>query len=163
VSDLLHLWPALFVLCIWILVPFIIVRVGGWSLLAKVYLAQGSDTLDGERWRFQSIQMRWATNYNNCVTVRTNALGLGFSVLSLFRLGHPPLLIPWSDITVHKVKRSRFFPSLIEFRFRLAPSIPIRVNNKLFSKIQASSDKYCPDFRNISPQIESPSSAAMGT
>ena len=156
-TDFLHLWPALFVVCIWILVPIIIARVGGWALLAKVYLAQGSNTLDGESWKFQSIQIRWATNYNNCVTVRVNPLGLGFSVIFLFRIDHPPLLIPWSDITVHRVKRSRFFPSLVELRFRLAPSIPIKVNNKLFSKIQVSSDQYCPDFRNISAPIESPS------
>jgi hypothetical protein len=163
VSDFLHLWPALFVAFIWILVSFIISRVGGWSLLAKVYLAQGSNTLDGESWRFQSIQMRWATNYGNCVTVRAIPLGLGFSVLFLFRIGHPPLLIPWSDITVHRVKRSRFFPSWIEFRFRLDPSIPIRVSNKLFSKIRVSSHKYCPDFRDISPPLDSPSSARIGT
>ena len=151
-SDFLYLWPALLVVCIWIMVSFIISRVGGWSLLAKVYLAQESNTLDGETWKFQSVQMRWATNYNNCVTVRAGPLGLSFSVLFLFRMWHRPLLIPWSDITAHRVKRSRFFPSLIEFRFRLAPSSPIRVNNKLFSKIQVSSEKYSPNFRDISAE-----------
>lgn len=149
-SDLFHWWPALFVPFIWILVSFIISRVGGWSLLARVYLAQ-ADTLDGDSWRFQSIQMRWGTNYGNCVTVRADPLGLGLSVLFLLRLGHPPLLIPWPDITMVTVKKFRFFPSWIEFRFRLEPSIPIRINNKLFSKILNSSDKYYPDFRRISP------------
>ena len=81
-SDLFHWWPALFVPFIWILVSFIISRVGGWSLLARVYLAQ-ADTLDGDSWRFQSIQMRWGTNYGNCVTVRADPLGLGLSVLFL--------------------------------------------------------------------------------
>ena len=74
--------------------------------------------------------MRRATNYGNCVTVKANPLGLGFSVPFLFRIGHPPLLIAWSDITTHRVRRRRFFPSLIELRFRLEPSIPVRVNNK---------------------------------
>jgi hypothetical protein len=65
--------------------------VGGWALLAKVYLTQDSTTLDGETWKYQSIQMRWGTNYGNCVTVRANPLGLGLSVLFLF--GH--VLIIW--------------------------------------------------------------------
>jgi hypothetical protein len=148
VRNLFHWWPALFLPLTWILVSFIISRVGGWSLLAKVYLTQ-ADTLDGDSWKFQSIQMRWGTNYGNCVTVSANPLGLGLSVLFLFRLGHPPLLIPWSDITMVMVKKSRFFLSWIEFRFRLEPSIPIRINNMLFSKILNSSDKYYPDFRRI--------------
>jgi hypothetical protein len=160
VSDFILFWPVLFAPSIWILVTFIISRVGGWSLLAKAYLAQ-ANTLDGESWRFQSIQMRWATNYGNCVTVRANPLGLGLSVLWLLRIAHPPLLIPWSDITIHRVRRNRFFPSLIEFRFRLQPSVPIRVNNKLFSKILDSSDKYYPDFRRISPPVESHSSTRI--
>ncbi len=159
-SDFILLWPVLFAPSIWILVTFIISRMGGWSLLSKVYLAQ-ANTLDGESWRFQSIQMRWATNYGNCVTVKTDPLGLGLSVIWVLRIGHPPLLIPWSDITIHPLKRSRFFPSLIEFRFRLQPSIPIRVNNKLFSKILDSSDKYYPDFRRISPPLGSYSSAGI--
>jgi hypothetical protein len=148
VNDFAQWWPALFVPSIFILVSFLIARIGGWSLLARVYPAQ-SDTLDGETWRFQSIQMRWSTNYGNCVTVRTNPLGLGFSVLFLLRLGHPPLLIPWSDITVHRRKRSRFFPSWVELRFRLEPSVPIRVNDKLFAKIMKASERYSPDFGRL--------------
>jgi hypothetical protein len=142
----------------WILVSLIISRVSGWALLARLYFAQDSITLDGESWRFQSIQMRWATNYGNCVTVKANPLGLGLSVLWLLRIGHPPLLIPWSDISIHGVRRSRFFPSLTEFRFRLDPSIPIRINNKLFSKILDSSDRYYPEFHQIYSQLGRPSS-----
>jgi len=160
VSDFTLLWPVLFAPSIWILVTFIISRMGGWSLLAKAYLTQ-ANTLDGESWRFQSIHMRWGTNYNNCVTVRANALGLGLSVIWLLRIGHPPLLIPWSDITIYRVKRSRFFPSWIEFRFRLEPSIPIRVNKKLFSKILDSSDIYYPSLRPISSPVDSQCSARI--
>jgi len=156
VNDYLQLWPALFVPSIWILVSFVIARMGGWSLLAKVYPAQGPSTLDGETWRFQSIQMRWATNYGNCVTIRANPFGLGFSVLFLLRIGHPSLLIPWSDITVHRLRRSRFFPSLVEFRFRLEPSVPIRLNDKLFSKIMKASERYSPDFGRLPLPSDTP-------
>ena len=149
-SDFLHWWPALFLPFMWVLVSWIISRAGGWALLGKVYLAQDSITSDGETWKFQSLQMRWGINYGNCVTVRANPLGLGLSVLWLLRIGHPPLLIPWADITIHRVRRSRFFPPWIEFRFRLDPSIPIRMSDKLFSKVLDSSDRYHPQFRHIS-------------
>ena len=160
--DFFHLWPALFVPFVWILVSFVIARIGGWSRLAKVYPAQ-ANTLDGESWRFQSILMRWATGYNNCVTVGANPLGLGLSVLFLLRIGHPPLLFPWSDIAIRRVKKSLFFPAMIEFRFRLEASIPIRVHNKLFLKIMNSSERYYPDFGRLSPPPDSPSSARIST
>lgn len=157
-SDFLYWWPAVLVPAGWILVCLIISRVGGWALLAKVYLEQNSITLDGEICKFQSIQMRWATNYGNCVAIRANPMGLGLSLLWLLRIGHPPLLIPWSDITIRRVRRSRFFPSLVEFRFRLEPSIPVRISNKLSLKIFDSSDKYYPEFRRMSTQLGSASS-----
>jgi hypothetical protein len=157
-SDFLYWWPALLVPPVWILVCWIISRISGWALLEKAYPAQDAASLDGETWRFQSIQMRWATNYGNCVTVKTNSLGLGLSVLWLLRLGHPPLLIPWADITIHRVRRSRFFPALVEFSFRLEPSVPVRVSNKLFMKILGSSDRYYPELRRISLQLDISSS-----
>jgi hypothetical protein len=156
-SDFLYWWPIVLVPIGWFSVCWIISRVGGWAWLAKAYPAQNSTLMEGESWRFQSIQMRWASNYGNCVTVRANSMGLGLSVLWLLRFGHPPLLIPWSDITVHRVRRSRFFPSLVEFRFRSEPSVPVRIYNKLFLKILASSDRYYPNFRQISAQIAPPS------
>ena len=152
-----HWWPAVLMAAGWVLICWITSRVGGWALLAKVYPAQDSNALDGESWRFQSIQVRWAANYGNCVTFKANPLGLDFPVLWLLRIGHPALLIPWSDIINHRLRRSRFFPSFIEFRFRLEPSIPIRVMNKLFLKILDSSDRFHPHFRHISPQHEGPS------
>lgn len=157
-SDFFYWWPAILVPGGWISVCWIISRIGGWALLAKAYPAQYAASLDGETHRFQSIQMRWATNYGNCVTVRTNSLGIGLSVLWLLRIGHPPMLIPWSDITIQKVRRSRFFSPLIEFRFRLEPSVPVRINNKLFLKILNSSDRYYPQLRHISLQLEISSS-----
>ena len=73
--------------------------------------------------------MRWGTNYGNCLTVGAGYQGLYLSVLFLFRSGHPPLLIPWSDISV-RTEKGRWF-SWTEFRFSRAPSIPLRVSERL--------------------------------
>lgn len=156
-SDFLYWWPVVLVPGGWISVCWIISRISGWVILAKAYPAQDSSTLDGETWRFQSIQMRWATNYGNCVTFRANPTGLGLSALWLLRFGHPPLFIPWPDISIQRIRRGRFFPSLVEFRFRSEPSVPVRISNKFFLKILDSSDRYYPNFRQISAQIDTPS------
>ncbi len=158
VSDFLYWWPAVLVPAGWISVCFMISKLGGWASLAKVYLAPDTTTMDGASWRLQSIQMRWATNYGNCVTVRATPLGLGLSVIWLLRLGHPPLFMPWSDVVIHRRRKSRFSPSMVELRFRSEPSIPVRVSNTLFLKILDSADRYYPELRPIYLRLDIPSS-----
>jgi len=38
-------------------------------------------------------------SYNNCVTIGVTDAGLYLAPFLLFRFLHPPLLIPWRDIT----------------------------------------------------------------
>jgi hypothetical protein len=45
-------------------------------------------------------------NYGLCLTVVVGSAGLYLKVVPLFRLGHPPLLIPWADI--HGLREKRF-------------------------------------------------------
>ena len=111
----------------WIGVGLLIARIGGWAALAAAYSHSGE--FQGERLRFQTAQMRWGTNYGGCLTIGANHRGLFLSVLFLFRIGHPPLFIPWTDISVSDPK-GRWF-SYVELRFRRAPSIPLRVSEQL--------------------------------
>ena len=111
----------------WILVSHLVARIGGWTVLSTFYRL--SSPFDGERWRFQSGEMRWKVGYNSCLTLGVNASGVYLSVFFLFRLGHPPLFIPWADISV-KEKKGLVF-TYAEFRFRQAPTIPLRVRERL--------------------------------
>ena len=112
---------------VWIGIGLLISRVGGWAALATVYGHSGE--FRGDCLRFQSARMRWGTNYGNCLTVGANPLGLYLSVLLIFRIGHPPLFIPWMDISISEQK-GRWFNSVV-LRFRRAPSIPLQVSQQL--------------------------------
>jgi hypothetical protein len=78
--------------------------------------------------------MRLGTNYGNCVRVGVNQSGLHLSVGFLFRIGHPPLFIPWSDISM-KEKRGLFFLKQVELRFARCSSIPIVISQRLMNRI----------------------------
>jgi hypothetical protein len=78
--------------------------------------------------------MRLGMNYGSCVNVGVNQNGLYLSVVFLFRLGHPPLFIPWPDISATK-KRGFFFFKLVELRFAKCPRIPFVISQRLMDKI----------------------------
>lgn len=110
---------------------FLIGRISGWATLANFYRFSGE--FMGERWQFQSAQMRWKLGYNNCLTIGVNETGLYLSVFFLFRVGHPTLFIPWTEISTNKKKG--YFRTYMEFRFKQAPAIPFLVTERLGQRI----------------------------
>lgn len=68
----------------------------GWGRLAARYRTEAAGT--GRAFRFVSGSIGLA-NYNGALTVHVEAGGLRLAVLPLSRPGHPPLLIPWGEIT----------------------------------------------------------------
>ena len=92
----------------------------------------------GARWRFQSAQMRWTSNYSGVITLGADMAGLHFSVMPLFRAGHAPFFIPWNEITVTAL--NPLMPILTyayELRFDRAPQIPFRIFRGTYEKIQS--------------------------
>jgi hypothetical protein len=77
--------------------------------------------------------MRFWTNYSGCLTVGVNRKGLYLSVWFLFRFGHPPLVVPWRDITM--MERKRFFVQQVVLKFDRCPSIPVIISERLANKI----------------------------
>jgi hypothetical protein len=59
----------IYFLCLWFLVGAILSFIGGWFSLAKVYRTRVP--FNGAKWRGQSGQMRWLTNYNRVLTLGT--------------------------------------------------------------------------------------------
>lgn len=110
---------------------FLIGRISGWATLANVYRATWEFL--GPTWKFQSGQLRWRMGYNNCLTLGANESGLYLSVFFLFRIGHPPLFIPWEDITVAAQKG--FLGNHMEFRFKQVQNVPLRVSIPLGEKL----------------------------
>ncbi len=121
-----------FFVTLWVGVSLLISGIAGWRELAKVYRAAMPFT--GRRWWFQSAEMRWRTSYGGCMNIGANKDGLYLSVLFLFRLGHPPLFIPWPDISAIE-RRSWLLFKMVELRCRKVPTVPIRIYRRLAEKI----------------------------
>ena len=105
----------------WILLSLLIGAMGGWSALARSYRTELPFT--GKMWHMRSARMGWLTRYSGVLTVGVNAAGLYLAVLPLFRVGHPPLFVPWPDVIV--TSERRLIMSFIVFRFRQAPGVTL--------------------------------------
>jgi len=147
----LHYWinqhPAAFAaifpiyfLCLWFLVGATISVVGGWFSLAKLYRTRVP--FNGAKWRMQSGQMRWRVNYNNALTIGASPEGLYLGSLFLFRFMHPPLLVPWSEIKVRRMKGWVFEYVIFTLGHELA--IPLRIRQKLAAKLREAAGNSWP-------------------
>jgi hypothetical protein len=130
-------------IALWILILTLVARASGWAALAAVYRLP--ESFDGQRWHFQTAQMRWATNYGNCLTVGASPRGLYLAILFPFRPGHPALLVPWADISVSMRQRAWF--TTAEFQFRRVPGIPLRISARLAARLATAAGPWWPGER----------------
>ena len=121
----------------WCSVSLLLSVMGGWRQLAKRYTCSG--TIVGTTWWFQSagIHCYVETNYGSCLTVKANNEGIGLSLLLPFRIGHPPLFIPWSEVEIGEVRRFFFFKR-VRLTFPEEPSVRIDISTRLAGKIQTA-------------------------
>ena len=132
-----------FFVLLWILVGFVVAQIGGWGELSRYYRA--GNPFNGQRWSFRSGRMRLNMSYNNCLAVGANTQGLYVAVFFLFRTGHPPLFIPWQDISV-KTGKTLWWP-WTEFRFRQAPSVFLKTYGGLGEEIKSAAAASWPGER----------------
>jgi hypothetical protein len=92
-------FAAYFALVVWC-VSF----VTGWRLLAQRFRAP-KPFLGKPKWYpFRTVRMRVWANYSGSLKLLLTAEGLYMAPIFLFGPGHPPLLIPWSEIEVHRTE-----------------------------------------------------------
>ena len=96
----------------------------------------------GERWRFQSGRMRWGCGYNNCLTLGANAEGLYMAVILPW---HPPLFIPWIEITARDEKR--WWGDATVFTLGRETQIPLSVFKSVGDKLLAQRTGVQASFR----------------
>ena len=118
---------------VWVAVCILLSRMSGWHKLAEKYIR--IDFVSGEKWRFRSARLRHSVGYNGCINFYANREGLGISVFFPFRVGHPPLFIPWTDISISK--ETKFLRKMISFKVGREFPIPIMVYEKLGYQILA--------------------------
>lgn len=88
---------------IWTAVSLLISLFSGWGQLAKYYR---TDNIPAGKSLGNYWLLMGPANYRGVTTIQPSSEGLYLSILLLFRLGHPPLLIPWRDIRVSGSVRS---------------------------------------------------------
>ena len=104
----------------------------GWAGLARSYRA--SDSFDGKKRFFRTAEVG-QSSYRNCLTTGVSARALHLSVLFPFRVGHPPLHIPWEDISASETRW--LLGRGYELHFRLAPHVTIRLSSQLGDELQS--------------------------
>ena len=122
----------LFFVILWICVCKLTSAIGGWRILARDYPAHSS--FNGQKLWLKSVTMRRWTNYSNCVNMGANKYGLYLSVVLIFRIGHPPLFIPWTDISTEGVTR-RLLPDSVKFSFAKQPEVYVMMSQALAARI----------------------------
>jgi hypothetical protein len=83
-------------LYVWHVAAYFLSRFG-WSRLAAVYGTRKA--FDGSWLCFRSVHVGWI-GYNGGITFGVNGEGIYLRPVWVFRGGHVPLFIPWSDIRV---------------------------------------------------------------
>lgn len=122
-----------FIAADWLVMCLVVSWWSGWHLLADRYRCERE--FEGQRWRFQSGQMRWGCGYHNGLTLGANADGLYMAVLAMIRPGSPPLFIPWVEITAREEKRWMF--DGVKFTLGRDTQIPLWVFKSTGEKLLA--------------------------
>jgi hypothetical protein len=125
---------------LWVGMSFITAR-GNWAALAGAYRYSGAWPLG--RWRHQDGDVG-SEQYDNGLTIGADANGLYLAIVFLFRAGHPPLFIPWTEISVRR--QERFLCAYAVFHFRSVPTVPLRVGESLGRRIVAAAGPAWPNL-----------------
>ncbi len=88
----------------WFLLIALISYGGGWHALAQLYPDNPMAVVDGPSWSFQSMSLRTWCGYNGCMMIVAGDDGLRLAVWPIFRPAHPPLFLPYDEMTFEDLK-----------------------------------------------------------
>ncbi|GEM_PF-644924 len=91
---------------LWCLGGWTVAIMGGWARLADRHRAGSRPS--GHVFRFQSMSLGRFTGYGNMLTMIVAKEGLYLAPIFLWRVGHPPLLIPWGEFAAAQAKQGAF-------------------------------------------------------
>lgn len=97
----------------WIAIIRVMAKFGGWEELVESYPDMSSGSAE-EKKTVQFLGMKKGINYKGIVSFGSTPQGVRVKVMTLFRFGHDPLFIPWSDIEVADSKFSDVDKKMLE-------------------------------------------------
>jgi len=126
----------LFFIGLWLGVTYLLSYLSGWAFLARHYRA--AQPFAGRYERVRASQMGPLGPFGgarNALYVGIDSAGLHLRMFILFRVNCRDLFIPWPEITVTRGRS--FFMDFVEFHFRQAPKIRVRIFGKAGDVIKA--------------------------
>ena len=128
-----HFWllfPVFFI-GLWALVGLLISSLSGWRVLASRFsrTEQPFGDVKTAGPLFYGIYLRFWTHYSSVVRVTAAHDALYLSVLFLFRIGHPPLRIPWDEI--HFTTTTCFLRRYMVLTLGTNEQIPLRISQRM--------------------------------
>ena len=75
--------------------------------------------------------------YGSALNLGVSNEGLHLSVPLLFRIGHPPVVVPWSDISV--VGKRGSYSTWVEYQFAKVPKSTLRIRKDVAEAISRAS------------------------
>ena len=119
----------------WALICAGLSHFAGWRSLARHYRA--STPFRGRRFHFSSAQFGGWVGYNGSFATGADHTGLFVAVWPIFRICHPPLLVPWSEIQASVEKR--WWLTVVNLTFARVPSARVRISFRLAKRLVAES------------------------
>jgi hypothetical protein len=121
-----------FFAAIWCGTSLLTGKMSGWAILARRFAS--TLPFPSQTWRWVSARMRWGANYKSCLTIGADSAGLYLSTLFFFRIGHPPLFVPWTEISL-RGRRKIFFMEFVELQLGREEHIPFLIRAGLADQI----------------------------
>jgi len=123
------------ILAVWIALTAGLGWAGGWWQMSHFYAA--TSRFEGRLLHLRSARFgRWIA-YNGALVAGANREGLHLRVWPIFRVGHPPLFIPWSDLDA--TPDDSHWIAVVRFVARRCPDVPITMTRGLAERLAEQS------------------------
>ena len=94
----------------------------------------------GTIWKYQ-FGFLGSVRYNGALTVGSGSEGLYLAVFFFFRPFHPPLLIPWPEVSLGR-RKPTLFGELVEFRLGQEPLAKLWLSDALAQQVASAPGAY---------------------
>ena len=127
----------IFFILMWITISYFLAVFGGWRRLSQVY--KRIDVFNGKVLSFQSGTLG-NVSYGNAISVGANQKELFLGMFFIFKVGHPDLVIPLTEVTGREIKRFIFL-KYVELNFKEVPRKSLQITKKLADFIVTESNQ----------------------
>jgi len=126
---------AVYFVMLWCFVCIVLSVMSGWFALSRRFHKQSDpygETRSAGPFSY-GIRMRFRIGYGNVIRLTAAEDALYLSILLLFRIGHPPLRIPWQDV---QFGRSKFlWQQYVVLTLGKQERIPMRISERMARKL----------------------------